>query len=1326
MNLRKFIYKFSLSLISIFLASGSTFAQSLNSNYKVLESNNNSVRIIFSPQVVKESELVNGANKVRYRYSNGSILSKPGEPEIPVHTFVIGIPQSATPNVNIISSLISEERGVEVIPIPFYVFKEDLGQYRFPESYSLENQDAWFPSNPVIVEEPAYFSDLRILRIHVAPLQYHIKNKTVRRYQQMELKIDFDNQSPGFFSNQQSSQISQTEVKLYKSLVLNYEQAKNWLQSRKRNLKKVAQYWLQGEYYKFNVVEDGLYQVTGSTLQENGIDINSIDPATIKLFNNGPEPLPRNINAERPDKLIENAIQLIGMDDGRFDPTDYILFYGTGVKGWRYSSQDSLLKHFVDPYTYDNIYWLTFNDGVAGKRITPIEPPTSFSATVTSYDAITFIEDDINNINNSGLNWYGKQFIGGQGDEEQTFSLNLPNMVSPSLMTVRGNFLSTAGISHSFDVLIDGESIGSFNFFGSRVHASSISKILSNPSSTPNLTLRYSGSSGISIAYLDWLEITAESVLSLVNNQLDFYGEIGSEAVEYLVGGATESGYKVYNITDLANIQEVPFSLQSATISFRDYRNPNKPNHYFIGQSDQFKTVSSIARDESSDLRNTNNGTDFLIITHESFSNAASSLKNLRESVDGLNTTVVKITDVFDEFSGGRYDPTAIRDFLKYVYDFWSTRPQYILLFGDGDYDYRNILSNNDENWIPTYQTEEPDHIANRTLDDWFTYVNGNDRVADYTIGRIPSQTTKEAEDLVDKLVEYESAMNYGPWRNLITVVADDELVPAANPEVIHTRDSEDLAENHIPKRFDVRKIYLTEYPIVYDASASGIRKPDAAVDLLAQINEGSLIINFIGHGNPRLWTHERVLLDSRDFDKIQNDNRYIFFITATCDFGRFDDPLEQSFAERLLLVEKKGAIGLLTSARLVYASSNARFNKSYMDKLFDDPANPYRIGDAMRLAKVDNRPNDEKFHILGDPTLKLKVPRFDINISDLSPDSLKALSLVSVSGNILDENNAPFPGSGNAFMKTFDSRRQVTYTASNNQRINYFMQGNPLFRGSGSVDNGQFNMNFIVPKDISYGGRQGRISIYFEGEETDGTGYIQDLIVDGTADDLIDNDGPEINFVVKGNDVIDFILMNQQDEIEIIIEDDKSGINITGDVGHKITATADDNVQSIQEVTHLFEYETNNYLKGSLKIPLSLFSEFQDENPTNETHRLTIKAWDNANNSSKQSLSFTLVNTDDLIVENVLNYPNPFMDNTTFTFVLNSEADIEIKVFSIAGRLVTELEPFLGQFGFNMREWDGRDQDGDELANGTYLYRLKAKNTEGSSEFIGKLVKMK
>lgn len=1291
----------------------------------IARSDQNGVRFSYRPEVTREKISADGRTLDRYRVSRTTLFSKTGEPEIPVRTFVFAVPPSASPEVRIIAADSYEEADVDLAPVPSANFESEIPEVQYPAEYSLESS-GWFPASPLIIEQPAYAGDLRIVRIHLAPIQYDPAAGIVKKYRRIEIEVSFNRSASRAPSAVR--QPNSHELLFLQKSVLNHQQARNWFEKKTRPLKKQRRYWSNGTYYKFPISEDGIYRLTGSFLQENGIQISTIDPSTIKIFNNGPKSLPRDITAPRPDSLIENAIRVVGVEDNRLDPSDYILFYGIGVNGWEYNESANRLEHFIDLYTRSNVYWLTFNDGIAGKRMETVEPPSSAPQTINLYRAVDYIENDIANIHNSGLNWYGHQFV-ASGD--RVYNLDFPNFASTSSVEVRANFLSTSGSTHQFQVSIAGSQVGIFSFFGSRVNEGTVQNTIQNAGASPELTLRYTGSSQLNVAYLDWLEIIAESQLRLVDGELDFFGERENSAVEYHIAGASGTSYDVYDISDFHEVKRIAGVSNSGNeLIYRAHPDPLQPHHYHAAQSDMFREIELISIDEPSDLRNTSLGADFVIITHESFIEAASSLKNLRESVDGLSTIIVNITDVFDEFSGGRYDPTAIRDFLKYAYDNWTTRPYYVLLFGDGDYDYRNILTNDDSNWIPTYQTAEIVELDNRTVDDWFGYVNGADRIPDLVVGRIPVRTTAEAETFVDKLVQYESSSSLGSWRNKFVMVADDELLTGGRPssETIHTRDAEDIAENYVPPRFDVKKIYLMEYPVVLDASASAIRKPSASESLLNEINDGSLVVNFVGHGNPRLWTHERVLLDSRDAEKIQNGNKYIFFITATCDFGRFDDPLEQSFAERLLVMENRGAIGLLSSARLVYASPNADFNRSFVEELFRGaPSAP--VGEAMRIAKINTFTagvNNEKFHILGDPTLRLKVPGLDIEVTEVTPDSLKALSLITVKGNVVNPDSSTYSASGKIFAKTLDSRRKVTYTTQFGNSVTYNLAGNPIFRGSGAVTDGAFQFQFIVPKDISYGGKEGRISLYFQGEQLDGTGYLPNLIVDGTSNDLIDGDGPSIEFRYQDNTLVDFVLLNREDIIDVRIEDDKSGINITGDVGHKIIALPDGDVQNAKEITQFFQYDQDNYLRGSINLPLSLLFPEDVVDISDESHSLSIKAWDNANNSAQSSIQFRIISSSQLRLENVLNYPNPFLDQTYFTFILNADAEIEIKIFTLAGRQIARLPTFSGTFGFNSLSWNGRDEDGDALANGVYLYQLKAKTLDESAEHIGKIIKMK
>jgi hypothetical protein len=682
---------------------------------------------------------------------------------------------------------------------------------------------------------------------------------------------------------------------------------------------------------------------------------------------------------------------------------------------------------------------------------------------------------------------------------------------------------------------------------------------------------------------------------------------------------------------------------------------------------------------------------------------------------------LVNIENVFDEFSWGLYDPTAIRDFMKLAYDLWTTPPAYLLLFGDGDYDYRNLLSNTDKNWIPPYEVDGTSHITAKATDDWYTYINGNDNIMDLSVGRIPVQTSEQARFVVDKIIQYETQNSFGEWRRLMTIVGDDEKGQYGNEdETTHINASEDIAENTIPDVFNLKKIYLTEYP--EDYSSTRRRKPLATEDLINQINRGTLLVNFIGHGNEELWAHETLFHRDMHLALLLNDI-WPFFYAATCSFGWFDKVSEQSFTEELLKQENKGAIGIISATRECTANANEALNKAFLNNLLYVTGPTLRIGDALRLGKLNTSlsyRNNEMYHVFGDPTMRLAVPRYPAKITSLNPDTLKALSLTTVDGQAEKDNLLWSTFDGQVSIQCFDVKKEKVYTTEHGTQISYSLPGNFLFRGSAQIENGVFQIPFIVPKDISYGGNTARISCYYWSDTDDGAGYINNIPVGGSVA-LDDFQGPEITIYFTGREsFISGDMIPMDPELVVDIQDDKSGINITGEIGHKIMLTLDN--ENPVDITEYFNYNEGSYLKGSLTYPLSGVGEGM--------HHLSLKAWDNANNSNLLSVDFKVVPEDELRLEEVLNYPNPMASSTHFTFQLNQDAEVEIKLYTVSGRLIKRIDGIWGTPGFNMIPWDGFDDQGDQLANGVYLYKVIAKTQlsgkEKKAEVIGRLMVMR
>lgn len=568
-------------------------------------------------------------------------------------------------------------------------------------------------------------------------------------------------------------------------------------------------------------------------------------------------------------------------------------------------------------------------------------------------------------------------------------------------------------------------------------------------------------------------------------------------------------------------------------------------------------------------------------------------------------------------------------------------------------------------------------------------------------------------------------------WRNVITMVGDDELVDrGVGNETIHTLDAEDIIEHYIPNKYNKEKIYLSEFPAVRNASFfSALLKPTAASAIMDGINKGTLIINYVGHGNPLTWSHEYVLYAPRDFNKIQNDSKLALWVAATCDFGRFDDPSQQSLAEDLLVTENKGAVAVLASTRLVYAHINAALNRAFYSRLTENGSLTKRLGDALQLAKEDNgnSVNDQKYVLLGDPTMRLRAPNYQAKITSIAPDTIKALSKISVSGYIEKDGQIWNDFQGKLVLKAFDSKKHRRYTTDVGSRMDYYLEGNTIFRGIDTIENGRFSVSFIVPKDITYGGDMGRINIYFTDNELQGAGYQDSLLVGGTSQ-IYDNIGPEIKIGLQDQAFFDGGYTNETPVLKIDISDSLSGINITGDIGHNIYMIVNDDTENKIILTDLFQYEEGSFTSGTIYYD---FSEYQPSTSgqqesdntqvglTEGMHRLEIKAWDNSNNSSLAYSDLNVVSSSSLELRNVLNFPNPFSSGTTFSFWTNHDSEVNIKVYTVAGRLIHKFDSFYIQANeFAQIDWDGRDRDGDELANGVYFYKVQAKaNINGKNK---------
>lgn len=1107
----------------------------------------------------------------------------------------------------------------------------------------------------------------------------------------------------------------------------------------------------QGDWYRIDVQEDGIYKLDLNYFRQANITVGKIN--SFRLFGNGGRQIPEDLRIPSPDSLVEISRLVVDPGkDGNFDQGDYILFYGRGTHGWTYDVNQKMYHHFVHPYAEKNCYFFTFDAG-NGRSMDSVPSGTETSVFRQSdFQGKLFVEQEKYNLFGSGRRWVGKLFSAALGDITDTYVNTLSGLVSSAPIYYRFIFLNRSTTIDAFNVYENGQlllgpiymsttDVSPLNNTGDYAYETTtltVTRTGGVSGDQSRIKVDYESRSADANGWLDWLEILYRRRFEAVNDGLFFTSPDTSAQIEYTIHGLSSSDIFAFDVSDHSNVKRITQLIISAdSCKFQLLQTAGSVRELAVVGHNGFKIPSTPIKIENSNIRGIQPPVDFIIISPKEFLTQANELKSYRESHDSLHTVVVNINQIYNEFSGGVSDVMAVRDFLRFAQKNWfylntptdTIRPRYVLLFGWGHYDYKNI-STTLPNWIPPYETAESVYQdGSYTSDDNFAFLNPGDNRISIAIGRLPVHSQQEAEVAVNKIISYETKSPLDPWRNRLTFVADDGFTSARGGSMgddgsEHTDNSDEVANAHTPDSFEKNKIYIVEYPTVN--TATGRRKPAAAKDIIDAFNQGTLIINYVGHGNEHVWAHEYIFTDDESVPQLTNRDRLSFLIDATCDFARYDDPQALSCGEQILTMEQGGVIAEVSASRAVWSLENHELNDKLCDCLFqrDTLGTPLRIGDAMWLMKqTQNGQNDKKYHLLGDPTLRLVIPRVGASVDSVNGIStvgtvqMKSLAPTMVVGAIRQSNgliSSAFNGRG--IIQLFDAKRKVDIS----EGIGHFQfdeNGSLLYRGEISITNGLYKSTVPIPKDVTFGSNS-RISLYVWNNQNDGAGYTEHVVVNGT-DTLaaIDTVGPHISLYLddlnfKPGDVV-------KSNTALIVElEDNSGINTsTVGVGHRLTATMN-NPERTFDLTNYYRSNLNTYQSGEIRYPLS--------NLADGKYSLRVKAWDIYNNSSEAETFFEVNATEDLALLYVMNYPNPFSHSTTFTFQRNSidPIDVEIKIYTVAGRFIENIKAQNIVDRFVQIPWNGKDRDGDDLANGVYFYKLRVQNHSANitKETIGKL----
>ncbi|WP_064197683.1 MULTISPECIES: type IX secretion system sortase PorU [Emticicia] len=1091
-----------------------------------------------------------------------------------------------------------------------------------------------------------------------------------------------------------------------------------------------------GEWYKIATTRTGLHKINATFLKDAGIDVTKLNPQNIRIFGNGGGVLPQANNALRAKDLTENFIEIVGENDGKFDATDYIIFYTESPHRVLYNTNNQQFTHQNNPYSDTTFVFLNISD-TKGLRI---KNQTLVSSTnnIKSFDDFTFHEIDQKNVvslggrdlGGSGREWYGESF---GVSPDISFDLKTEGIIPNSSIKLTSAILGASftatkvSLKLNADSLIGEQSLraigtGTYDIKGNE--SIQTFTAISNGKSTQKLTFSFNkNNQNSSVAYLNYFEVQTQRKLQFYEQQtlVRSIESLGNKTSNFLISQAGNT-HKIWDVTNPLLPENIPFRINNSEANFST-ETQSKLKTFVLFSTNNLLEPNSIQKVNNQNLQQTQTP-DLLILTIKNWHEQAERLAAFRRTNDGLTVTVVDINEVYNEFSSGSPDPTAIRDFGRFLWQKNPTKLKYVLLFADASFDYKNIIqyaSIDTKLQIPTYESRESLNPVNSyASDDYFGFFEDNEgewqennagnHSMEIGVGRLPVKSIEEAKNVVDKLIYYaRTQRTAGSWRRKISFVADD------GDFNIHQQDADDISEVTLKTTKDliINKIYLDAFPQI--ATANGAISPEVNKALNKSVNEGALIINYSGHGGTDGWTEEKVL--TRDqIQSWRNLNNMPLFLTATCSFGRFDDPGNVSGAEMAMLSPRGAAIGLLTTTRPVYSNTNFLLNNAFYQAFAQKNTNPnLRLGDIFRITKNNSLSGvfNRNFSLLGDPSMQLAYPTDKVVLSKINGNTpekqiIKALSKVSLEGEIINSADGLRKNNfnGKILVSVFDKPSEVTTLGQKTEKFRYKTYRIQIFEGLVEVKNGAFKVNFVVPKDINYQVGAGRVNFYAISADStlDASGSYNELMIGSSETNILgDMKAPEIELSIDKNNILEAKIS------------DENGINISqAGVGHEMILVLNDTLQIIAN-----QYFTNkdDYTKGVIKYNFGKLPAGQ--------YTVRLKVWDTYNNSAEEALKF-VVGDEQLKILRAYNYPNPVESSTSFYIEHNAENQdltFTLTIFDGTGKQVFEQTEtcYLCDKSLNL----GMKIEPKNWKTGIYFYRISVDSVseKSTSSFSGKMV---
>ncbi len=1299
--------------------------------FTLLESSTERIRVRFHlPPAEIEKDAGGGFSSIVAGGGNpgsGSTLD-PGFPALPTFTTRVAIPPEAQVRVSFSHGPTTDLGPERLLPTPLITGRDEMGVplYDFSYADSFLVGDT-YPEVPYTTDGPGYLRRQRALSVTVYPFTVNPEDMMCSYFGEATIEISLT----GGASSGDSPVIGKDYFSnVYRKAVINPDDSERWLKRREPSGPKLSVFNTGLDWVKITVREEGMYRITYHDLFELGVEPAMIDPTGFQMFYLGGLEVPEDVTVERPE-LEEIAVRVSDGGDGSFDSGDMIMFYGQSLSRWL--DADEFHSH---RYTDENAYWLTWgNPGAVPLRMEVENVSPGGTATPVSSvrnrshfeQNSVYASDEEEGYASVPDDWIWEEISGTPGvEEEANFEFNMTDLSGQGTDSIRVEIYGVPKFtSHKVWLSINGRMFDEIRFSSRFAFRTDWIQLLASDlregTNTLTVTLPKDESSVEEDAiYFGWFELSTLNSLVGPGSGYVFEGNTGGDEFEYDLTVSNLSNPLLYAISDpFSPVELSGFSLVNDDLRFDDTgRTP--PARYLVLDRSNLKLPTSISLKTGTDLRENGKGADYLIITHPDLLSQAQRLAEFRREENGFMVEVVTTNDLYEEFSGGLKDVTAIRDFILWTYENWNPAPAWVVLFGDGHLDFKEYT---------TFGKNKPNMVLphvdrDLAIDDWFVRLDaGND--PDMFYGRLTVQNTEQAKVAVDKIINYERNPEYGPWRSRVIIVADDCFRNRNCETLPHTRQSEEV-DARISPEFKRVKIYLLDYP--YDPPETGLYKPAAAARLIEEWNRGAILINYVGHGSHNRWAHEKVFYGPSHLSLLRNRTRLPIVIAASCSIGHFDHFLYDGMVEDLLVMPGGGAIASFAATRVTYSDPNEMINNAFVENLFTDPNTKPYLGEAAVLAKIEvGGGNASRYTLFGDPATRLAFPDLPVQTLE-APDSLAPLGTAGYTGEVRRDGVRD---------DTFDGYAQVDVYSPPSRKVadececiatSYWDTGSLLFSGAVPVNSGSLDAAFVVPGNIPSSipadtqyTKNSKIYLYAWSDSDDAYGSVDSIPLSQTAVATGDTSPPSISILHMGSMLEGGEEIPEGAPLSVTLSD-PSGINLTGAPGFQILAEVDEGNTSRADISESFKYDVGSHTTGSM--------EFSIPEMPSGPHMITFRATDNALNTVRDGVNLNIVQESVLAIDNALLYPNPFASACDITFDLSSSAMVTVKIFSTGGRLIKTLKHG-GSAGFNSINWDGTDHKGDRIANGAYLVKVIASSiasqgNEGRDEAMLKALLVK